>query len=366
MFFSTRRPYGYVEVCTISVKDMKRQLYLPNEREPLLVLGRSTTNKINDKAAAIKQRLLYRYDCRYRPSRFFPLEDLPDDILYMILPYLSLADTACLALVSQRFYPSLAKYACRINNKGDDDISASSSIPTPRHEFLQRLDKQMKDWYLCKFCHKYYRWTVPGGKGKEAMPAHICQDHEVPREGRIAGYAGAKYIAYKSPAPWDQSNVWLSSVQPVTNQDVQLVMRAAYYKSLEYGLPLAALNRTSIDDGRGWRTTSTAVFDKSDNLIIRLVCTPLHAYSSADDREDIRRTSLSRARCCALDKTTALKLRIAWRQLWSSDICSSDTNEWSENKSCRGDWHECEGCGAIFAVRLSATKVDWDKWPDVT
>jgi len=79
----------------------------------------------------------------------------------MLLEYFSLADTACLALVSRRFYLSLQKYVRRINDEVGEHSGYYHGYPsrpygTQKLEFLQRIEPQLRDWYLCEFCYKYY------------------------------------------------------------------------------------------------------------------------------------------------------------------------------------------------------------------
>lgn len=337
------------EFGTLPVAEIKRELAKRKLKASPPPLESTVRSSITSKATTWKKWLIHRYVCKYRPYRFFPLEGLPFDIVYMLLPYLSLVDTACLALVSRYFYFHLQKYARRIN-----EFAAESSpfrhdfyckpCSSQRFEFLQRVDVDLSDWYLCKYCYKYYGWS----HGKTST--HNC---------RRMHYDVA-----------DCGNIRLGSTHRLTYEDIQLVMRARHYNSKEYGLPLETLNRT-VQDRAGWTTTTTAMFDSHDDLIVRIVCEPSQNYPDrySVQTEDCR--PVPRARCCELYSRSLVTfgaLQSECNKLHRHGLWHRECPAWSNghgpprNKDARCEWdacnpgyYECDGCGAIFGLRLACS-----------
>lgn len=342
---------GNAKVVTISIKEIEHVLSKNKPEPPPSLLCRITS-----KTTALRQQLVYRYDCRYRPLRFFSLESLPDDVVYMLLEYLSLADTACLALVSKRFYLSLQKYARRINDEdGELSFYYHGHLCQPcgrqKFEFLQRIEPQLRDWYLCKFCYKYYAW------GRSKKSKHDCRRPVSCHDRGDLGSSG---------------NICFSSYHRLTYEDVQLVMRAKHYKSNKYGLPIETLNRTVLD-GQGWTTTTTAAFDWGGNLIVRIVAEPHDIYPDRYSELNKNRQPVPRARCCekySQPEGTSTSLETDCRALhchrgnngaglWYLNpwISPYDRRKDKYNRCACNAWnpgyHECDGCGAVYGVTVS-------------
>lgn len=153
------------------------------------------------------------------------LLDLPPEVVLLIADSLPLSDRASLA-ISARYLMPLLGYSCAKLNEAENKAE--------RIELLRRFDILNASWLLCLRCARYHRWST-----------HHTYDCDV------------------------VPTIGLDKDADSHSAELRLVNRAKQYNNLAYGKPLQSLSKSHTSE-HVWTTTTDAVLDVKNNLILRI------------------------------------------------------------------------------------------------
>lgn len=251
------------------------------------------------------------------------IQDLPLDIVHYINDFLSLADTAALALTSKHF-SNIFSYTWVLLN--------ASENKEQRLRFLRRFDALYPTLHLCKACAKYYPWPTDTWRD-----GHTCwQSNALGSEKHIQVCEGIR-----TPASM-----------------IELVQRHRHY-DWPYSkgrLPIKRLQESWVFEETGWHITTDALFNDMGSLLLKITSTC--DASLLDHRTSFNTDTLRTLRFCGCADAPSSGIL---RECRAAVLRAHDAAASGKRDECIGcDWH-CQSRGAQVVIQLLLRDSDKDK-----